>query len=66
MVSKGLRDLDTKLSHAKFAYSMTPSYTTSYFPFEVCYGLDPLTLLDLIPIPQESKASCEAKQQLRR
>ena len=50
MVSKNLRDWYTKLSHAKFAYSMTPSYATSYSPFEVYHCLNLLTSLRLIPI----------------
>ena len=50
MVSKSLRDWDSKLPHAEFAHSRTPSYAT-YLSFEVCYGLNPLTPLDLIIIP---------------
>ena len=30
-------------------------------PFEVCDGLSPITPIDLIPIPQESRVSFEAK-----
>jgi len=65
MMSKSLRDWDTKLSHAKFAYNQTPSYITFHSPFEVCYGLNPLTPLDLIPIRQEFKVSFEAKKRAK-
>jgi len=65
MVSKSLRDWYIKLSHAKFAYNRFPSYDTSHSPFEVCYSLNLLTLLDLIPIPQESKVSFKAKERAK-
>jgi len=61
-VSKSLRDWYTKLPHVEFAYNWTPSYATSHSPFEVCHGLNRLTPLDLIPIPQESKESFEAEE----
>ena len=51
MMSKSLRDWDVKLTSIEFAYSMAHSYPTSHPPFEVCYGLKPLTPIDLIPIP---------------
>ena len=54
MVSKSLKDGDIKLSHAEFAYNRSASYATSHSPLEVCYILNHLTPLDLIPIPQES------------
>ena len=63
MVSKSLRDWDTKLSHAEFAYNRT--YATSCSPFEISYGLSPLTPLDLIPIPQESKVSFEVEERAK-
>jgi len=62
MVSKILREWDTKLSHVEFAYNRTTSSATSHSPFEICYGLNPLTHLDLIPISQESNVKFEAKQ----
>ena len=61
MVSKSLRDWDTKLSHTEFAYNQTPSYATSHSPFKVCYSLNPLTPLDFIPFPQESRVIFEAE-----
>jgi len=51
IVSKSLRDWDTKHSYTEFAYNWTLSYATSHSAFEVCYGLNPLIPFDLIPIP---------------
>ena len=65
MVSKSLRDWDNKFSHVQFAYNRTSSYATSHSPFEVCNDLNPLTPLDLIPIPQESKVSFEAEERAK-
>jgi len=56
-----LIDWDTKLSLVRFAYNRTNSCATSHSPFEVCYGLNHFTSLDLITIPQESKVKFEAE-----
>ena len=65
MVSKSLRDWNIKLSYAEFAYKRSPSYATSHSHFEVCYGLNPLTPLDLIPIPQESKVGSKVEERAK-
>ena len=65
MVCKSLRDQDTNLSHVDLTYNKTPSYATSHSLFEVCYGLNPLTPLDLIHIPQESKVSFEVEERTK-
>ncbi|CAL9121040.1 unnamed protein product [Musa textilis] len=61
MVSKSLKDWDLKLAHAEFAYNRSPSYTTGRSPFEVVYGLNPLTPIDLIPIPSDSQVNFDGK-----
>jgi len=61
IVSKSLRDWDFKLTHTRFVYNRAPFYATSHSPFEMCYGLNPFTPIDLTPIPQESKVSFEAE-----
>ena len=42
------------LPHAKFAYNRVVNFTTSYSPFEVVYGFNPLSPLDLLPLPNTS------------
>ena len=61
MVSKTSRNWDVKLAHVEFTYNRAPSYTTSHFPFEVCYGLNPLAPIDLIHIPHKSRVSFETE-----
>jgi len=39
------------LPHVEFAYNRVVNSTTSHSPFEVVYGFNPLTPLDLLPIP---------------
>nr|KYP34666.1 Transposon Ty3-I Gag-Pol polyprotein [Cajanus cajan] len=42
---------DDCLPHIEFAYNRTVHKTTNLFPFEVVYGFNPLTPLDLLPLP---------------
>src|SRR4029079_8283196 len=61
MVSKSLKDWDLKLPHAEFAYNRAPSYATGCSPFYTCYGVNPLSPIELIPLPLESRVSLEAE-----
>ena len=61
LVSKSLKDWDLKLPHVEFAYNRSPPYATKHSPFECVYGVNPLTPLDLLPIPTESRVSFEAE-----
>jgi len=61
LVSKSLKDWDLKLPHVEFAYNRSPSCATKHSPFECVYGTNPLTPLDLIPIPSESRVSFEVE-----
>lgn len=38
----------------EFAYNRVVLSTTQYSPFEIVYGFNPLTLLDLLPLPNTS------------
>jgi len=42
---------DEYLSHILFAYNRVVHKTTNISPFEVVYGFNPLTPLDLLPLP---------------
>nr|KYP54984.1 Transposon Ty3-I Gag-Pol polyprotein [Cajanus cajan] len=45
---------DEYLPHIEFAYNRVVHKTTKISPFEVIYGFNPLTPLDLIPLPDSS------------
>lgn len=42
---------DEYLPHVEFQYNRVVHRTTKISPFEVVYGFNPLTPMDLIPIP---------------
>ena len=39
----------------EFAYNRTLHSTTGYSPFEITYGFNPLTPLDLVPLPSNEQ-----------
>ena len=65
LVSKSLRDWDLKLSHAEFAYNRSPSATTGHTPFEVVYGLNPITPLELSALPLDLQVNHDAKEKAK-
>jgi len=42
---------DEYLSHIEFEYKRVVHKTTNISPFEVVYGFNPLSPLDLLPLP---------------
>ena len=54
LVGKNLKAWEECLPHAKFAYNTVVNSTTSYSPFEVVYDSSPLSLLNLLPLPNTS------------
>ena len=52
----------------EFAYNRIVHSTTSFSPFEIVYGFNPLTSMDLIPLPFEEMVSldCEKKEKMVR
>ncbi|KAJ9567692.1 hypothetical protein OSB04_003658, partial [Centaurea solstitialis] len=58
MVSKPLKDWD-------FAYNRSPTYATGRTPFEVNYGVNPLTPIDLIQLPKGSEVHFEASNRAK-
>lgn len=50
------------LHHAEFAYNRVPHKTTGSIPFEVVYGCNPCTPLDLASFATVTKFSKEAEE----
>ncbi|RDX64111.1 hypothetical protein CR513_57365, partial [Mucuna pruriens] len=50
------------LSYVEFAYNKVVHSTTNHSPFEVVYGFNPLTPLDLIPLPMNKKVHQDGKK----
>ena len=42
------------VTHVEFSYNRVTNTTTSFSPFEVVYGFNPLSPFDLIPLPNDS------------
>jgi len=65
LVKKNIKEWDELLSHAEFAFNKAPSKATGLSPFQIVYGQNPRTPLDLIPIPTSTKFSWEAEKRAR-
>ncbi|XP_035539640.1 uncharacterized protein LOC118344014 [Juglans regia] len=55
VVHKNLKTWEDCLPFIEFAYNRTMHTTTSYSPFEIVYGFNPLTPLDLMPLPIDDR-----------
>ena len=54
VLKKNLKNWEVCLPHIEFSYNRTVHSTTSCSPFEVVYGFNPLTPLDLLSMPNIS------------
>ena len=55
----GTQGWENLLPHIEFAYNQVVNSTTSHTPFEVVYGFNPLTPLDLLSIPILDEVLCK-------
>ena len=62
IIEKNLKSWEDCLPFIEFAYNRSMHSTTSYSPFELVYGFNPLTPLDLIPLPIDERASLDGKR----
>ena len=46
----------------EFSYNCSVDSTTHYSPFEIVYGFNPLTPLDLIPLPVDERVSLDGNK----
>ena len=65
LVKKNIKAWDQLLPHAEFAFNRAPNKATHLSPFQVVYGYNPKTPLDLTPIPTPSKFSWEAEKRAK-
>jgi hypothetical protein len=64
-VGKDIRQWDLLLAQAEFAYNRSTSQTTGCSPFEAVYGLNPISPLDLAPIPTTIQFSGDADERAK-
>ena len=49
IIKKNLKTWEDCFPHGEFAYNRAVHFATKYSPFEIVYGFNPLTPLDLLP-----------------
>jgi len=54
IIKKNLKSWEACLPHVEFSYNKVVRSTTNYSPFEIVYGFNPLTPLDLLHMPNIS------------
>ncbi|KAH9658315.1 Endonuclease [Citrus sinensis] len=64
IIQKNLKTWEECLPHVEFAYNRTVHSATKFSPFEIVYGFNPLTPLDLLPLPIDERASMDGKRKL--
>jgi hypothetical protein len=62
IIQKNLKNWEDCLPFIEFAYNRSVHSTTDYSPFEIVYGFNPLTPLDLIPLPIDERVSLDGNQ----
>ena len=62
VINKNLKTREDCLPFIEFAYNRTMHTTASYSPFEVVYGFNPTTPLDLMPLPVNERDSLDGKK----
>ena len=61
LVSRHLKNWDLELPHTEFAYNLC----NILYPFEACYGVNPLTLIDFIHLPIKHRVSLKAQERAK-
>ena len=52
------------MPHVEFAYNHSDNSATKYSPFEIVYGFNPLTALDLTPLHVSERVNLDSKKKV--
>jgi len=62
IIQKNLKNWEDCLPFIEVVYNRCVHSTTNYSPFEIVYGFNPLTPLDLIPLLVDERVSLDGNQ----
>ena len=62
VIQRNLKNWEECLPHVEFANNRSVHSATNHSPFEVVYRFNPLTPLDLVPLPIEDRASLDGRR----
>ncbi|GKV11014.1 hypothetical protein SLEP1_g22303 [Rubroshorea leprosula] len=65
IIQKNLKNWEECLSHVESAYNRSVHSATNCSPFEVVYSFNPLTPLDLLPLPIDEQARVDGKKKAK-
>ena len=62
IIKKNIKTWEECLPHVEFAYNRIIHSATKFSPFEIVYGLNPLTPLDLSSLPMPERVNLDGKK----
>ena len=62
IIQKNLKNWEDCLPFIEFAYNRSVHFTTNFSPFEIDFGFNPLTPLDLLPLPVNEMTSLDGQK----
>ena len=62
VIKKNLKSWEECLPFVEFAYNRIVHSTTTFSPFKIVYGFNPLTPMDLIPLRFEERVSLDGEK----
>jgi hypothetical protein len=66
VIRKNLKSWEVCFPFVEFAYNRIVHSTTSFSPFEIVYGFNILTPMDLIPLPFEEMVSLDSEKKAKK
>ncbi|CAA7047608.1 unnamed protein product [Microthlaspi erraticum] len=61
LIKKNLRTWENCLPHVEFAYNHAVHSASKFSPFQIVYGFNPLSPLDLMPFPLSERSSTDGE-----